>query len=212
MRLFSIALGMAAAIALSPVPALALNVTDKDPPAEQSGDTAVPMPTLSDDMRPAVDDGSVEFLSDLDRLPEPVRRIREKILDACRRGDIEALRALMGSGDNLTQLSFAQKTEDPIEYLKSISGDGEGYEILAILAEVLEEDYVRLDAGTSQELYVWPYFFAHPLDELDGPQRVRLFRLVTGGDYETMLQFGGYNFFRAGFTPDGRWAFFVAGD
>src|SRR5690606_16904700 len=104
---------------------------------------------LSDDMRPAVDDGSVEFLSDLDRLPEPVRRIREKILDACRRGDIEALRALMGSGDNLTQLSFAQKTEDPIEYLKSISGDGEGYEILAILAEVLEEDYVRLDAGTS---------------------------------------------------------------
>ncbi|MEO1380814.1 MAG: hypothetical protein AAFU69_10765, partial [Pseudomonadota bacterium] len=83
---------------------------------------------------------------------------------------------------------------------------------LAILQEVLEAGYVHVDAGTDTELYVWPYFFALPLDELNAVQRVELFKLVTAGDYEDMLSFGSYIFFRVGITPEGRWLFFVAGD
>ena len=64
----------------------------------------------------------------------------------------------------------------------------------------------------SHELYVWPYFFAHPLDKLNPMQRVELFRIVTAGDYEDMRLFGGYNFYRAGISPEGQWIFFVAGD
>lgn len=149
---------------------------------------------------------------DLAKLPEPVRRMRELIVEACKSGDIEKLRPLIGIGDSLTQLSLTDIEGDPIAFLKGLSGDTEGQEILAILQEVLDSGYVRLDPGTPQELYVWPYFFAYPLAKLDAKQRVELFKIVTAGDYEDMKQYGTYIFYRVGITPQGRWTFFVAGD
>lgn len=41
---------------------------------------------------------------------------------------------------------------------------------------------------------------------------VELFRIVTAGDYEEMLLFGGYNFDRFGITENGEWTYFLAGD
>lgn len=153
-----------------------------------------------------------EIQYDLNRLPEPVRRLRDRIAAACKAGDVEALRPLLETGENGTTLSLAGLDTDPIEFLKSLSGDGEGQEILAILEEVLEAGYVHLEPGTDGEIFVWPYFFAVPLDSLTAPQRVELFRLVTAGDYEDMRNYGAYIFYRVGITPEGRWAFFVAGD
>ena len=153
-----------------------------------------------------------EIIYDLGRLPEPVRRMHDLIVEACRSGDIERLRPLIGSGASMTQLSLADIDGDAIAFLKSLSGDSEGQEILAVMEEVLNAGYVHLDVGTPEELYVWPYFFAMPLDRLDARQRVELFKIVTAGDYEDMKQFGAYIFYRVGITPEGRWAFFVAGD
>lgn len=153
-----------------------------------------------------------EVLYDLGKLPEPVRRMHDLIVEACKSGDIEKLRPLIGIGDSMTQLSLTEIDGDAIAFLKGLSGDSEGQEILAIMEEVLNAGYVHLDAGTPQELYVWPYFFALPLDKLDARQRVELFKLVTAGDYDDMKQFGAYIFYRLGITPDGHWAFFVAGD
>ena len=153
-----------------------------------------------------------EIVYDLMRLPEPVRRMHGLIMAACKSGDIERLRPLIESGEDGTQLSFGGPHSDPIAFLKELSGDDEGHEILAILQEVLSAGFVHLDAGAESELYVWPYFFAVPLDRLTPPQRVELFTIVTAGDYEDMKAFGAYIFYRAGITPEGRWAFFVAGD
>lgn len=153
-----------------------------------------------------------EVIYDLQRLPEPVRRMHGLILEACKSGDINRLKPLVGTGDGGTQLSLTEIDGDPIEFLKGLSGDTEGQEILAIMEEVLSAGFVHLDAGTPQELYVWPYFFAVPLDKLDARQRVELFKIVTAGDYEDMQQFGAYIFYRLGISPEGRWAFFVAGD
>ncbi|MEC9244290.1 MAG: hypothetical protein VYB05_05930, partial [Pseudomonadota bacterium] len=111
-----------------------------------------------------------------------------------------------------TRLSLGGLDGDPLDFLIELSGDEGGQEILAILLEVLQAGYVHLDAGTPQEMYVWPYFFAIPLESLDKKQRVELFTLVTAGDYEDMKSFGAYIFYRVGITPDGHWAFFVAGD
>jgi hypothetical protein len=149
---------------------------------------------------------------DLAELPEPVRRMHGLLIEACKSGDIEKLRPLIGSGDSMTQLSLTDIEGDPIAFLKGLSGDSEGQEILAIMEEVLNAGYVHLDAGKPEELYVWPYFFAMPLDKLDARQRVELFKIVTASDYEDMKQFGAYIFYRVGITPEGRWAFFVAGD
>ena len=149
---------------------------------------------------------------DLGDLPFPVRRMRELILEAALSGDIEKLRPLIGYGDDVTMLSLGGIEEDPLNFLRSLSGDKEGHEILAILVEVLESGFVLTDEGTDQELYIWPYFFAWPLDKLEPTQKVELYRLVTHGDYEDMESFGAYIFYRLGITPRGRWRFFVAGD
>ena len=153
-----------------------------------------------------------EVVYDLSKLPEPVRRMHDLIVEACVSGDIEKLRPLIGQGDTMTQLSLGDIEGDPIAFLKGLSGDTEGQEILAIMEEVLNAGYVHLDAGTPQELYVWPYFFALPLDKLDAKQRVELFKIVTASDYDDMKQFGAYIFYRVGITPAGQWTFFVAGD
>ena len=152
------------------------------------------------------------IMRDLSELPFPVRRMRELILEATKTGDIDKLRPLIGYGDDVTMLSLGGIEEDPLNFLKSLSGDKEGHEILAILAEVLESGFVRMDEGTDTELYVWPYFFAWPLDKLNPAQKVELYRLVTYGDFQDMEAFGAYIFYRLGITPRGRWRFFVAGD
>jgi hypothetical protein len=71
---------------------------------------------------------------------------------------------------------------------------------------------VHVQPGTSDELYVWPYFAQVPLEALTPSQLVELFTLVTAADYEDMRSYGSYTFFRVGIAPDGRWLFFLAGD
>ena len=162
---------------------------------------------------PPTDDRPIpEILTDLEEAPFPVRKMRELILEAANSGDVEKLRPYIGYGDDITMLSLGGFNYDPIDFLKSLSGDPEGHEILAIMTEILEAPFVRLDEGTEQEVYVWPYYFSYPIDLLTPEQRVNLFRIITFGDYEEMASFGNYIFYRLGITPQGRWQFFVAGD
>lgn len=184
-------------------------------PGAEEPDVVEPAPETSPGPdRPVIaeDEPLPEVMYDLAKLPAPTRRMWELITEACRAGDIEALRPLIGLGADITQLSLGGIEGDPVDFLREMSGDGQGQEILAILLEVLESGFVHLDAGTPQEAYVWPYFFATPLDRLDARQRVELFKVVTAGDYEDMKAFGAYNFYRVGINPEGRWLFFVAGD
>ncbi|WP_430678855.1 hypothetical protein [Mesorhizobium album] len=180
--------------------------TDKSEPAAPSGSGGITSPRADPDQPPP------PVVYDLDKLPDPVKRMHGLIIEACKSGDIEKLRPLIGSGDAMTQLSLGDIEGDPITFLKGLSGDSDGQEILAILEEVLSAGYVHVDTGTPQELYVWPYFFALPLDKLEPRQRVELFKLVTASDYDDMKQFGAYIFYRVGITPTGQWLFFVAGD
>lgn len=149
---------------------------------------------------------------DITKLPEPVQRMRKLLIDAAKTGDPEKLRPLVGTGTGGTQLSLADQNQDPIKFLISQSGDEAGQEVLAILEEVLDAGYVRLDADTPQELYVWPYFFAYPLEKLTPQQKVEIYKIVTASDFDEMQTFGNYIFYRVGIAPDGRWAFFVAGE
>lgn len=188
------------------------------PPAVERGPDlpALEVP-LPDPIRPgtpgqSAPEATPRILYDPMLLPEPVRRMRERIMEACKAGDVEALRALLSTGANATQLSLAAVEGDPIDHLKSLSGDEEGHEILAILYEVLAAGFVHLDIGTDDEIYAWPYFVAIPIETLTPPQRVELFKLVTAGDYEEMKAYGTYIFFRVGISPDGEWEFFVGGE
>jgi hypothetical protein len=179
-------------------------VTEPGNPEDRDNDPA--RPNLDPDAPLPV----VEY--DLNKLPEPVKTTHAKLMEAAKSGDPETLRAIIGTGEDATQFSLGGTTEDPLKYLLSLSGDEGGQEILAILLEILDAGYVHLDVGTPQELYVWPYFFAIPLEKLDNRQKVELFKIVTSGDVEDMKSFGAYIFYRAGISPDGRWRFFLAGE
>ncbi len=150
-----------------------------------------------------------EIITDLARLPAPVARTRERILAAARSGELQKLAALMNESKPI--FSFTDD-KDPIAFWKATYPDSEGVEVLSILITVLETGFVRVDEGTPQDMYVWPYFVAMPLKALTAPQKVELFRIITGADYKDMIAFGAYAFYRLGIAPNGTWQFFVAGD
>ncbi len=172
--------------------------------------------TVEDDDAPAQKTRTEEqhppVLRDISKLPAPVRRMRELILEAAKKGNIEELRSLLGIGETATTISIGGLEGDPIKFLKETSGDDEGFEILAILIEVLEAGFVHLDAGNEEEIYIWPYFFAWPIEKMSPSMKVELFRVLTAGDVEDSRDSGGYIFYRVGIKPDGTWSFFVAGD
>lgn len=183
-------------------------------PGEGADESTPSGPVPDSPLTPAASDEAVPTVEyDLSKLPAPVKALRDKILAAAKTGDIEQLRPIMQGGSHLPNLGADQSdTKDPIAFLKGISGDPDGRELLAILSEVLEAGYVHVDAGTPQELYVWPYFARYPLDKLTPPQLVELFRLLTSSDYDEMKTYGAYLFYRVGITPDGQWSEFQAGD
>jgi hypothetical protein len=145
-------------------------------------------------------------------LPDPVRTMRDKILEAALSGDLDKLKIVIETNEMPPAFSFGENQTDPIAAMKEQSNDGEGREVMAILAEVLEAGYVHVDKGTPQEMYVWPYFAQYPITELTPPQTIELFKIVTSFEYNEMKEFGAYNFYRVGIGPDGTWHFFVAGD
>ncbi len=151
-----------------------------------------------------------EVIHDLSKLPEPVLRMRRLIVEAAASGELEQLRPLTNPGPRQVQVNG--DISDPIEALQSFSGDPEGQEILAILLDILSTGAVHLDAGTPEEVYVWPYFAGTPLSSLTPPERVELLRIVTAGDLLGMEEGDNYSFYRLAITPDGEWKSFTGGD
>jgi hypothetical protein len=159
-------------------------------------------------------------------LPGAVEDMREAILSAVRSGDIEDLRHAYelnelkpdlgfnlgsDSGSHLGSNSESDRSKpiaDPVAYWRRISGDGEGREILAILATLLDGGYVSLALGRDLEnnrVYVWPYFAEVPLDSLSPAQEVELLRLVPPARAAQMKAAGKYTYWRLAIGADGTW-------
>jgi hypothetical protein len=152
-----------------------------------------------------------EVLTDLSVLPPRVARMRARIIEAARSGDLGKVLTVMQSNETMPIFSFANE-RDPTAYWRTNYPESGGIEVLSILLEILEMGFVHVDAGTPQDMYVWPYFAYVPLKQLTPTQKVDLFKIVTGSDYRAMQDFGAYIFYRIGIAPDGTWHFFVSGD
>ncbi|NRG19726.1 hypothetical protein HPQ64_18705 [Rhizobiales bacterium] len=190
------------------------------PEAKRGGGTAIPTAEIERELRsitqePAPEATAASPLPEVrygeNGLPKPVARMRAQILEAAYSGDIERMRMVLEANEVMPTLTFGEM-DDPIEFLKDSSGDGEGHEILAILTEILEAGWIKVDEGTAQEMYVWPYFARYPLSMLTPQQKVEMYRIVTSGDVVDMEAFGAWNFYRVGIGPDGTLHYFVAGD
>jgi hypothetical protein len=140
-------------------------------------------------------------------LPPPVQDMREAILSAVKSGRIEELRHAWELNELKPDLGVAS-VGDPVAYWRQISGDGEGREILAALAEILDTGYVVLPLGPDLEnnrLYVWPYFAELPPDKLSPAQEVELLRLVSPAAVKDMRSAGKYTHWRIVIGADGTW-------
>ena len=186
-----------------PTPAAPAPTTPATPPPAKT--QAATPPAATTPPRPAP-----EIITDLARLPAPVAKMRARILEAARTGDPEKLAAVMQASETMPMFTFGAD-KSPLIYWRANYPDSGGVEVLAILINILESGYVRIDQGTPQETYVWPYFAFTALDTLNAEQKVALFRIVTGADYKEMSESGAYTFYRLGIAPDGTWRFFVSG-
>ncbi|MEO0497541.1 MAG: hypothetical protein AAF141_09255 [Pseudomonadota bacterium] len=177
----------------------------------------------ADDSAPAdnVPDMPAERITEPARLPDAVKQMRANLLKAARSGDIRKLARYADPGNGGTQLTIAtddfsgnleQQTSDALDYIEKAASDPSSVEALAILIDILELDPVLFAAGTADETYVWPWFWAQSPSELTPSETVELLRVVTWFDLEEMRVNDSYTFYRLGIAPDGRWRFFISGD
>lgn len=148
---------------------------------------------------------------DLAGLPPTVLAMREAILEAVAKGDIEAL-ALPIELNELPPVVGDASSEDALASLRTASSDGQGIEVLAILSLVLELAPAHVDAGAKTEMYVWPYLAEVPLASLTPPERVDLYRIARGADAQRMLAAGRYTGWRLGIGPNGVWHWLEQGE
>ena len=152
-----------------------------------------------------------KIFNDTKHLPDAVKKTRDRLLAAAKAGNIDELRTIFKDFAEPPIVSL-DGDGDPIDQIIENSGDGKGLETLAILLEILETGFVHRDEGDEGEIYIWPYFVDVPPEDLKSNQLIELFQIITAGDYEDMISYGTYIFYRAGITPNGDLKFFVAGD
>jgi hypothetical protein len=136
--------------------------------------------------------------------------MRDAILAAVHSGAIEDLRHAVEW--NELRPDFGEKAgTDGIAHLKSLSGDGEGREILAALGEILALPPAKLSIGPDVEnsaVYVWPYLAEMPLAALTPAQEVDLYRLMTPAAAKTMREKKKWTWWRLAIGADGTWLTF----
>src|SRR4029079_2708737 len=140
-------------------------------------------------------------------LPEPVEEMRQAILAASHSGNIEDLRVPL-DWNELKPATAAPAGEDAIAHWKKTSGDGNGREILAVLADILPMRAAELPFGQDLEnniIYVWPYLAEVDLGKLTPPQEVDLIRLVGPAEAKAMREKKKWTWWRLTIGADGTW-------
>lgn len=139
-------------------------------------------------------------------LPQSVIDMREMILAAVHAGDVAELRGAIEW--NEIKPDFGAGNDDPIAYWKRISADGEGREVLAILANLLALPPARLAIGRDPEnalVYVWPYLAELPLDGLKAAEEVDLYRVMPREAAKSAKASKKWSWWRLAIGADGTW-------
>lgn len=143
-------------------------------------------------------------------LPPGARAMRAKILEACDKGDIEALRIPIDWNEVRPLFERGVKHPlgtDPIEVLKSLSFDGKGREILSLASAVLAQPYVRVKRGPF-ESYEWPAYARQPSPPANEDEARALWACVRFADLARSNADGRPHVMRLGIGADGVWHYF----
>jgi hypothetical protein len=147
-------------------------------------------------------------------LPSQVEEMRQAILAAALSGRIEELRVPLDWNEMKPDVTPNVK-DDPIAYWKKISGDSEGREVLAALANILQMRPAAVPLGKDPEnnlIYVWPYLAEAKLDALSPAEQVDLLRLVSPEAAKAMRESKKWTWWRLVIGADGTWHSFKKGE
>lgn len=146
-------------------------------------------------------------------LPPRVAALRAKILEACASGEIEALAVPIQWAE--TPPVFARGPDRPKNFaeitgfLRRRSFDGQGREMVAILAAVFSAPFARMRRGAF-ESWVFPAAAWIPLAAPSPEQRAALWRCVRFADLGLTDGQGRPLLHRAVVGADGTWHSFLA--
>lgn len=152
-------------------------------------------------------DQAPQGLYDFNALPDPVKRMLERMAAAAQSGEIETMRPVLESNE-LKPMVAAAHVDDPIALWKKQSADGSGRDVLAALLDVMSAGYARVGQGPD-EMYVWPYFAETGLSALTPSQEVELYRIVPRDLVAAMKKSGKYSYYRLGIASSGVWHYFL---
>lgn len=173
------------------------------------------MTTKEKARRPATQGESVSPPStDLGVLPAAVARMREKILEACEKRDLEALRIPIDWNEVRPLFERGAKHPagaDPIAVLAARSFDGKGREMLALAKAVLGQPFVRVARGPFQ-LFEWPAFARIPTPPANENEARALWACVRFADLARSNDEGRPHVTRIGISSDGVWHYFWSED
>lgn len=142
-----------------------------------------------------------------DTLPRGVREMIDAIQSAVQSGQISDLDAAVDWNEMKPDLG-PQFVANPIAYWKSLSKDGEGREILDILAMLLAGKPAVVPLGKDIEnnrLYVWPAFADTPIARLAPSETEALVALTTAESLKAMRERDRYTGWRLVIGADGTW-------
>lgn len=149
---------------------------------------------------------------DTSLLPQSVQDKRLALIAAAESGDVVELKAIFDAETSPPTVSFGDP-DDAIAYLKGESADGEGYEILALLADILTAPFAAVDGGDGKPFYVWPYLASYEdLTDLTPAEKVDGIRIAGYDDFKAQQEIGSWYFWRVYIGADGQLQAFVAGD
>lgn len=139
-------------------------------------------------------------------LPQSVIDMREQILAAVHAGDVSALKDAIEW--NEIKPDFGAANDDPISFWKKNSVDGEGHEVLAVIANLLALPPARLAIGKDPEnaqVYVWPYLAELPLEALTPAEDVDLYRIMPPAAAKTQKSAKKWSWWRLAIGAEGTW-------
>jgi len=143
-------------------------------------------------------------------VPQAVADMRAAIVTAALACDFNELARLALAGDRPFTASFGGG-EDPAELWRAAEARGD--DLTADLVRILAMSWTTQDTQFETDVYTtiwtWPAAFGDGATEADWAEVADLY---SAEEIAQMKDFGGYIGWRAGFTEDGDWVFFVAGD
>jgi hypothetical protein len=170
----------------------------------------VTTPTIAQDID--IPESGFVVSDDTSLLPQSVQDKRLALIAAAETGDVAELEAIFDAEASPPTVSFGDP-DDAIAYLKGESADGEGYEILALLADILSAPYAEVDGGDGKPFYVWPYLAQYEdLTDLTPAEKVDGIRIAGYDDFTVQEEIGSWYFWRVFIGAEGQLQAFVAGD